>query len=68
MLEELDSLAAKLSELSGHVRLLQSENQQLRTQVVTSKSEIEILQKRVDAAGARIDALLERLPITTDKR
>lgn len=68
MLEELDSLAAKLSELAGHVRLLQAENQQLRAQVVTGKSELEVLQKRVDAAGARIDALLERLPITTDKR
>ncbi len=62
MLEELESLAGKLTELAGRVRLLQDENQQLRTQVASGKAELEELHQRVNAAGARIDALLERLP------
>ncbi len=62
MLEELESLAAKLTELAGRVRLLQDENQQLRAQVASNKAELEALHQRVNTAGARIDALLERLP------
>ena len=65
MLEELESLAAKLAELAGRVRLLQEENQRLRSQAVADRTQIDDLNRRVDAAGARIDALLERLPLST---
>ena len=65
MLEELESLAAKLAELAGRVRLLQEENQRLRSQAAADRAQIDDLNRRVDAAGARIDALLERLPLST---
>jgi cell division protein ZapB len=65
MLEELDALAAKLTELSGRVRALREENQQLRAQLAAAQAEFENVNTRVDEATERIDALLERLPADT---
>lgn len=62
MLEDLESLSGKLTELAARVRLLQEENLRLRAQAVADRSRIEELHRRVDTAGARIDALIERLP------
>jgi uncharacterized coiled-coil DUF342 family protein len=62
MLEEVDSLAAKLTELSAHVRALRDENQQLRNRLANANAELDGLRERVGTALARIDALIERLP------
>jgi outer membrane murein-binding lipoprotein Lpp len=62
MLDELETLAAKLTELSGRVRQLREENQMLRTQVAAAQSDLHRMNARVAQATERIDALLERLP------
>jgi predicted nucleic acid-binding Zn-ribbon protein len=65
MLEELDALTAKLTELSGHVRLLRDENQQLRTQLTTAHTQLDELRARVEIATQRLDALIDKLPADT---
>lgn len=62
MLEELDALTAKLTELSGHVRLLREENQQLRAQLASAHVQLDELRARVEVATQRLDALIEKLP------
>lgn len=62
MLEELDALTAKLTELAGRVRSLREENQRLRAQILTASNELEQMRSRVANAMQRIDALIERLP------
>jgi hypothetical protein len=62
MLEDLDALATKLTELGGRVRLLRDENQQLRTDLAAAQGRLDNMQARVDQAMQRIDTLLERLP------
>jgi uncharacterized protein (TIGR02449 family) len=62
MLEELDALTAKLTELAERVRVLREENQRLRVQATSAASELSTLRERVTAATSRIDALLARLP------
>jgi uncharacterized coiled-coil DUF342 family protein len=62
MLEELDALAGKLTELNARVRQLREENLQLRAQVTQANAELDALRSKVAGAMERIDALLERLP------
>ena len=49
-------------ELVAHVRQLRDENQQLRTQLATSQSELAALNERVTVATRRLDELIARLP------
>jgi chromosome segregation ATPase len=62
MLEEIESLSAKLAELAGRVHLLRDENQQLRTQLASANAQLGELRGRVEAATRRLDALIDRLP------
>jgi phage shock protein A len=62
MLEDLDTLAAKIADLARLLRSLRTENQQLRAQLVTANSELDQLRGRIDEAGRRLDLLMERLP------
>jgi chromosome segregation ATPase len=62
MLEELDALGAKLTELTARVRSLREENLLLRTQLASAQADGEALRGKVAGAMQRIDALLERLP------
>jgi len=62
MLEDLDALTGKLTELSARVRLLRAENVQLRSQVAASHVELAALRERVGMATQRLDALLAALP------
>lgn len=62
MLDELETLTAKLTELSGRVRQLREENQALRTQFAAAQADLDRMNARVVQATERIDALLERLP------
>lgn len=64
MIEDLETLHAKLAELCSRVMHLREENQQLRQQLATSQSEASGLQARMGTALQRIDALLARLPAT----
>ena len=62
MLEELDTLDAKMRELSAHVRQLREENQSLRRQLAESQAELATLNERVTAATRRLDTLIDELP------
>ncbi len=62
MLEDLEALTAKMTELSGRMRALREENLRLRTQLATANVELDTLRGRVAGAMERIDALLARLP------
>ena len=62
MLEDLDALTAKMTELCGRVRSLREENLRLRTQIATANVELDAMRGRVATAMGRIDGLLSRLP------
>ncbi len=62
MLEDFDLLAGKVTELARLVQSLRTENQQLRSQLTTASSELDVMRSRVDEAGRRLDLLMERLP------
>ncbi len=62
MLEDLEALRAKLTELNARVRHLREENQQLRMQLAGSQGELNALRQRVGGALDRVDSLLAALP------
>jgi cell division protein ZapB len=64
MLEDLDTLALKVSELAQLAQALRTENQQLRAQLAAASTELETLRNRVDQATERLEAVLDRLPPT----
>jgi cell division protein ZapB len=64
MLDDLDTLARKVTELAQMAHSLRTENQQLRAQLVAASAELETLRGRVEQATRRLDAMLERLPAT----
>ena len=62
MLEDLEALRGKLTELSARVRNMREENQQLRAQLGAAQVELDSLRNRVSGAVQRVDELLARLP------
>jgi cell division protein ZapA len=62
MLDDLEALRSKLTELNARVRNLREENQQLRTQLSSAQTELESARGRVSVAVSRVDELLARLP------
>lgn len=62
MLEDLEALRGKLTELNARVRMLREENQLLRVQVSDAQVELDALRSRVSGAVQRVDELLARLP------
>jgi hypothetical protein len=62
MLDDLDQLAGKITELARLVHSLRSENQQLRAQLAAVSAEHESMRGRVEEASRRLDRLMERLP------
>jgi len=62
MLDDLDLLATRLTELTRLVQALRTENQQLRSQLAQAGGQLEAMRTRVDEAGRRLDLLMERLP------
>ena len=62
MLEDLEALRGKLTELSARVRNMREENQQLRAQLGAAQVELDALRSRVSGAVQRVDELLARLP------
>jgi predicted nuclease with TOPRIM domain len=62
MLDDLEALRGKLTELNARVRMLREENQHLRAQVSDAQVELDALRGRVSGAVQRVDELLARLP------
>lgn len=59
---DLITLEKKLTQLIALCNSMRSENADLRQEVVTTKAEISTLKQNMAEAGARINALIERLP------
>jgi uncharacterized coiled-coil DUF342 family protein len=66
MLDDLEALRVKLTELHARVRMLREENQQLRAQMNGAQVELDALRGRVSGAVRRVDDLLARLPAGED--
>jgi len=62
MLEELDHLTARVLQLAALTEQLRDENNDLRRKLGESQGETRLLRSRLDAARARIETLIEKLP------
>ncbi len=62
MFEELDRLAERISQLALLAQQLRDENHNLRKDLAASQAEARLLRSRLDAARARIETLIEKLP------
>ena len=62
MLEDLDHLAARVLQLAALAEQLRDENNDLRRKLGESQGETRLLRSRLDAARARIETLIEKLP------
>jgi len=59
---ELDTLEAKIRQVAELCHTLRNENISLRQQLLTAQQENKQLTTRLEAAKARLQALLETLP------
>lgn len=59
---ELDALEEKIRQVAALCHALRHENTALRQQVVTAQQDNKQLIARLDAAKARLQALLDKLP------
>ena len=59
---ELAALEQRIEALIAHARELRSENELLRSQLLVSQERNRDLSARVAQAGARLDALISRIP------
>jgi len=62
MLEELDTLEAKLEQLLDRHRLLREENLRLRQQAVAMENANKLLSDRLAEARSRMENLFNKLP------
>jgi cell division septum initiation protein DivIVA len=62
MLEELDTLEAKILQLLEHHRALREENMRLRQQAVAMENANKLLSDRLAEARGRMENLFNRLP------
>lgn len=62
MLEPLDALTNRITELVALVRHLREENHQLRTRIANIEAEASALRGRMDVASQRMEILLQQLP------
>ncbi len=62
MLEQLDTLEAKLQQLLERYRLVGEENLQLRQRVLAMEKANRQLSERLSAASTRIESLFEQIP------
>jgi len=62
---DLDGLEDRVTQLVALCRRLRTENGSLRQQLVVAQNENKRLNERIDAAKARVDALIERVPSPT---
>ena len=59
---ELDSLDAKLNQLVQLCHRLRKDNHELRQQLAAVQNESKQLTEKIEAARARLESLLSRLP------
>jgi hypothetical protein len=62
MENELRALEERVGQLAAVARRLRAENAELRQALLAAQNESRILREKVDAATARVQRLLERLP------
>ena len=59
---EFNSLQAKVTQFVALCERLRTENQELRQQLATARSNAKHLHEKIDGAKARLEGLLSRLP------
>ena len=59
---EFNSLEAKIAQFVTLCERLRAENQELRQQLATARSDAKRLNEKIDGAKARLEGLLSRLP------
>lgn len=62
MLEDLDHLATRISDLALHVQAVRTDNQTLRAEVAARDAEILRLRGALTEAYTQVNQMLERLP------
>ncbi len=62
MLEKLDTLEAKLTQLLEHHQALRAENTRLRQEVVAAENANKILTDRLAEVRGRMENLFDKLP------
>ncbi len=62
MLEQLDTLNAKLAQLLERYQALRNDNQRLRQQVLALESSNKAMNERLDGARERMEALYNKIP------
>ena len=62
MENELRALEERVGQLAAVARRLRAENAELRQALLAAQNESRILREKVEAATARVQRLLERLP------
>ena len=59
---EFSSLEAKVAQFVSLCERLREENQELRQQLATARTDARRLNEKIDGARARLEGLLSRLP------
>ena len=59
---EFSSLEAKVAQFVSLCERLRAENQELRQQLATARTDARRLNEKIDGAKARLEGLLSRLP------
>jgi cell division septum initiation protein DivIVA len=62
MLEDLDTLEAKLTQLLDHHQNLRAENTRLRQELVTMGNANKLLTERLAEVRGRMESLFDKLP------
>jgi len=62
MLEDLDHLASRISDLALHVQAVRTDNQALRAEVAARDAEILRLRGALTEAYTQVNLMLDRLP------
>jgi hypothetical protein len=68
MLNELDKLNEKATQLVQITAQLRQENLTLRNHLLQSQRENSLLEQRLQAAATQVENLLQKLPVAADHR
>ena len=68
MLNELDKLNEKATQLVQITAQLRQENLTLRNHLLQSQRENSLLEQRLQAAATQVENLLQKLPVAADNR
>ncbi len=62
MEEEFDLLDGKIDQFLQLCQRLNSENKELRLQLLSAQNDVKLLEGKVDGAKSRLEALLRQIP------